>query len=148
MVANELIFDFAKPVEAFARQVVDFVDDAGTYAYALRGCVLDRSQRRLRVVEHLAVPTALDLAEQAMCDRIPLRDIRRKVGNAYARPELDVDVDEVLLEAQRARSIGAAAIEEHLQFGAIRDIARGSTAPRPERWRCIRSGSPRARCRV
>ena len=121
---NELILDVAKRVGAFAPQFIDLVKDAGAHAKAgLRVGLLERSQRCLGGVEHHAGPTSLDLAEHAMFDRIPLRGVGRTVSDAQTHAEALGEPDEVFLEAQGARGIGAAAIEEQHQFGGIR-VAR------------------------
>lgn len=115
---NEAIFDVAKSVGAFATDLIDLVEEAcGDAETGLRADVVDALQRGLGRIEHDAAPGALDLAEQAVLDRIPLRGIGRVVRDAHTHAETPGQFDHVLLEAQRAGRVGAAAVTQHDQLG-------------------------------
>ena len=72
--ANEVVLDVAEGIGAFAADVVDFVEDArfdmqsGSSAGTLNG-----RQRGFMRVEDDTSQSALDVAEQAVFDRMPLR---------------------------------------------------------------------------
>ena len=71
--SNEVVLDIAEGIGAFAADVVDLVEDtrfdieSGSRVGALNGL-----QRSFMRVEDDATQSALDVAEQAVFDRMPL----------------------------------------------------------------------------
>ena len=86
--ANEVVLDVTEGIGTFATDVVDLVEDtrfdlqSGSSAGALNGL-----QRGFMRVEDDPSQSALNVAEQAVFDRMPLRGIGWVVGDAQAQPK-------------------------------------------------------------
>ena len=110
--ANEVVLDVAEGIGTFAADVVDLVEDT---RFDMQSCssagALNCLQRGFMRVEDDTLQSALDVAEQAVFDRMPLRGIGWVVGDAQGQPQARAERHEILLEAQRTGGVGAAGIE-------------------------------------
>lgn len=119
--ANETILHRAEGLRALAPQLIGFVEEtrsdlqAGLGARGLNGL-----EGALGGFQDESAPGLLDVAEQAMLDRVPLGGVGRIVGNAQAQPHALGEGDQVFFETQRPGGIGAATVQQQEQFGGVR----------------------------
>ena len=85
---NKLIFDLPESVGAFATECVELIEDArGDAQPGVGGRTLDGPPCGLGGVEDDPTPGALDLAEEAMLNGVPLGGVGRIVGDAQAHAQ-------------------------------------------------------------
>jgi hypothetical protein len=85
---NKAILYLAKCSGAFPADFVRLIEDhRHDGKTGLRGHALRRCQGGLHGIEHHATQGALDLAEEAVLDRMPLRGIGRIVRDARCQPQ-------------------------------------------------------------
>ena len=107
---NEVVFDVAESVRALAADVINLVEDAGLDPQAgLSAGAFNGLQRRFMRVEDDTAQGALDVAEQAVLDRMSFGGWI--MGDPQWPSQARAECHEILLEAQGTSRVRAAAIK-------------------------------------
>jgi len=121
--ANDLILDVTKCIGALSANVVDLVENARLDVQSgLSPGTLNRLQCGFMAIEDDTVQRPLDVAKQAVFDRMPLRRVGRVMGDAQGQTQARAQRHKVLFETQRTGSVGTAGIECEDDFLGLRVV--------------------------